>query len=86
MKEFLLRLIRWRKATLRQKVCGKNVALVHASIKKIETFMRFYPNIKEENLVAFCSRNIDAVQAIMPGKTTAQFTKFNDELTNLIHT
>jgi len=84
MKHFVKKVIKMRKHLVRNNLSKKNAARVAKSLKKFELYFDFYPNVRDESVIKYCTKHLDDLLFIMPGKGSSSFQKLNQELNQYI--
>jgi Cft2 family RNA processing exonuclease len=85
IRKYVLALIAVRQNLIASNRSYKNTANVLASIKRINTWLDFYPNADDRQVARFISSRWPDILNIIPGETAKNHHAIKSKLSSLIH-
>jgi len=85
LRTYVLNLIRLRERMIADGRSYRNTVQAFKSIKRIKTWLEFYPNATDAQVRAFLRKNETDLQYILPGKTATNYLSIQTKLNSLLH-
>lgn len=84
-RDFANKLIRMRTYLVQNGKSYRNEMAVYKAIKRLKSWLDFYPAASDEQVARYLQKNADAVMALMPGTRSAAHQSLQQQFNNLIY-